>query len=156
MLNKSHAAASSLINKVMWHMIKMNLKGARLARYTRLLALHAAGGGWMSDYDVANLGFSAGDATAMEKDGPHLIVGEPSYLFHATKDQLNFLLKKLHDLPLASANYPVESEVLQHSIDSLVEVKTKLFHAKKGQEKSPVEQMAEAINPTPPDEQPVQ
>ena len=146
MLNKSHATASNLINKVMWHMIQMNLSGARLARYTRLLALHAAGGGWMSDYDVANLGFSATEATEMEKDGPHLIVGEPNYLFHATREQLNFLIKKLHDLPPVSPIYPVESEIWRHTTDTLADVKPKLFHAKRGLEKTRVQQLQEILS----------
>jgi len=145
MLNKSHATISPLLTKLMWHLIQMNIKGARAARYVRWCALHAAGGGWMSDYDVANLGFSKNEAEAMEKDGPHLIVGEPCYLFYASKDHLGYMIKKFLELPPYNPDYPVESDVLQNTNNSLAGIKSKLFHAKRNADGTRVDQMRESL-----------
>jgi hypothetical protein len=81
----------------------------------------------------------------MEKSGPHLIVGEPCHLFYASKDHLGYMIKKFLELPPYIPDYPVESVVLQNDSDSLADVKSKLFHAKRGKEKTRYDQMREIL-----------
>ena len=91
MLNQSHASASPylsvILNKLfsaarsrvgMSEVIATKLQ----ARFGRWCALFGAGGGWMSDYDVVNLGFTPAMAEEIERntdiavntDGPAWII----------------------------------------------------------------------------------
>ena len=95
MLNRSHAQGSHLYNKLASKMVNAtsNLAQERrnevdwlMARFTRWCALHAAGGGWMSDYDVFNIDFTPEVAEAIEKKQSLFVSGEPANVFYATKD----------------------------------------------------------------------
>lgn len=73
MLNASHAAASGLYAKAQQKTARETLERSKASadkciagRLARLCALQAIGGGWMSDYDVVNLGFSPSDAEALQ------------------------------------------------------------------------------------------
>ena len=103
MLNRSHAQGSHLYNKLASKMMNAsgNLPQERrseldwlMARFTRWCALHAAGGGWMSDYDVFNLDFSPDKADEIEKKQSLYVCGEPAYLFYATRDMCSAAIMK--------------------------------------------------------------
>jgi len=107
MLNRSHAQGSTLYNKLQQKLAQSGIGQqwlqARIAwfhaRFSRWCALHAAGGGWMSDYDVLNMGLTP----AMAKQSPEktlLINAGPAYLVYATKDHCANAIKKflLEDL----------------------------------------------------------
>jgi hypothetical protein len=65
-----------------------------MARFSRWCALHAAGGGWMSDYDVFNLDFSTEKADEIEKKQSLYVCGEPTYLFYASRDMCSAAIMK--------------------------------------------------------------
>jgi hypothetical protein len=101
MLNRSHAQGSTLYNKMQQKLAQSGISQqwlqARIAwfhaRFTRWCALHAAGGGWMSDYDVLNLRLTPEMAKrAMEKT--LLINSGPAYLFYASKDHCTNAIKR--------------------------------------------------------------
>lgn len=55
-----------------------------VARFIRWCALHASGGGWMSDYDVLNIGFTPEAANinktvVLSSKKPHLFYTSPEY-----------------------------------------------------------------------------
>jgi hypothetical protein len=94
MLNKSHVGASNLHTKLVsklgkvLHVLPDNLRGyypQLVARYLRWCGLHAAGGGWMSDYDVVNLGFTPSDAIQYQGE-LNMITDRPCYLFYASQE----------------------------------------------------------------------
>lgn len=103
MLNRSHAQGSHLYNKVASKLINATstLPDARrnevdwlMARFTRWCALHAAGGGWMSDYDAFNLGFTPENASDIEEKQSLYVSGEPAYLFYASRDMCSAAIMK--------------------------------------------------------------
>ena len=103
MLNRSHAQGSHLYNKLASKMInasgslspeRRNELDWLMARFTRWCALHAAGGGWMSDYDVFNLDFSTEKADEIEKKQSLYVCGEPTYLFYASRDMCSAAIMK--------------------------------------------------------------
>jgi hypothetical protein len=111
MLNRSHAQASSLYNKLMQKIMQLS-NGIDpelntrfdwiIARYVRWCALHAAGGGWMSDYDVANKGFTPQIAQEVEEKGTLQInAGQPACLFYATQEHCANAIRKFTQEPLA-------------------------------------------------------
>lgn len=109
MLNRTHAQSSNLYNKLQQKLMNvavaippelMHWVGWINARFVRWAALHAAGGGWMSDYDVVNLRFSDEVAQLREDDGRTYIVGGPAYLFYATKQQCEDAIKAFISEPL--------------------------------------------------------
>lgn len=63
-------------------------------RFNRICALHAAGGGWISDYDVLNLGFTPSIATAHEGN-PFVIAGNPANVFFMSRDICNAAMQKI-------------------------------------------------------------
>ena len=74
MLNSSHSKGSSLQQKLISRILKavphlsledQNNLQRLIVRFSRWCALHAARGGWMSDYDVVNIGFTPEDAEKM-------------------------------------------------------------------------------------------
>lgn len=103
MLNRSHAQGSHLYNKLASKMMNASssLPAERrneldwlMARFTRWCALHAAGGGWMSDYDAFNLGFTSDKAHEIEQKQSLYVCGEPAYLFYATRDMCSAAIMK--------------------------------------------------------------
>ena len=57
--------------------------------------MHAAGGGWMCDYDVLNKGFKPEQADNIEIDGTLQMNAGSAYIFYATKDHLANAIKKI-------------------------------------------------------------
>ena len=103
MLNRSHAQGSHLYNKIASKMLNASgsLPAERrneldwlMARFTRWCALHAAGGGWMSDYDAFNLDFTPDKADKIEQKQSLYVCGEPTYLFYATRDMCSAAIMK--------------------------------------------------------------
>jgi len=102
MLNRSHAAGCPLTNKLHQKLAQMAMGhpaiAARLAwvnaRFARWCALHAAGGGWMSDYDVLNLDLTPQHAKAAETKTLLVNHSSPAYLFYATKEHCLNAIKK--------------------------------------------------------------
>jgi hypothetical protein len=103
MLNKSHAQASNLYGKLQQKLVGMMYGAAPelhnridwiMARFTRWCALHAAGGGWMSDYDVYNLDLSP-ETAYNELGSTTLAVNKgKAFLFYATKEHAENAIKK--------------------------------------------------------------
>lgn len=155
MLNDSHAKNSNFYFKLAKKLVELSGKFAPssgdnlskiCARYKRWCALHAAGGGWMSDYDVTNINFPSAIADSHEKDATLLIVsGEPAYLFYATQQHCSAALTKFlsEDLDLDGAARH-ESDVLniQGNLDAIAPL---LFHAKKTKEKRKSAEMMEFL-----------
>ena len=86
MLNRSHAQGSPLHLKLMTKLTRLapvlpnelqNNFAFICARFSRWCALHAAGGGWMSDYDVANISFCKKAMDAGHQ--PHIDLGVPVF-----------------------------------------------------------------------------
>jgi hypothetical protein len=84
MMNASGSLSPERRNQLDWLM----------ARFTRWCALHAAGGGWMSDYDAFNLGFTTEKADEIEQKQSLYVCGEPAYLFYATRDMCSAAIMK--------------------------------------------------------------
>jgi hypothetical protein len=95
MLNNSHAKGSPLFQKLVAKTLRVapDLSAAdqnnfqkTIIRFVKWCALHAAGGGWMSEYDVVNSGFTKSDAENFEKKSLVLIGGKKLFLFYANVD----------------------------------------------------------------------
>lgn len=95
MLNNSHAKGSPLFQKLVAKMLRVapELSAADqnnfqriIIRFVKWCALHAAGGGWMSEYDVINSGFTKSDAENFEKKSLVLIGDKKSFLVYANAD----------------------------------------------------------------------
>lgn len=105
MLNRSHAQGSSLYNKLQQKLASTFHHDQRLvarsawhhARFTRWCALHAAGGGWMSDYDVLNIGLDPIAArNAVQDAGKTLFTNEgPAFLVYATGEHCAAAIRKM-------------------------------------------------------------
>jgi hypothetical protein len=141
MLNNSHAKGSSLHLKMVKKLMELSnslppeLAGEFpkiMARFIRWCALHAAGGGWMSDYDVANINFPASIAQQHEETGTlQVITGEPAWLFYATPGHCSAAINKfLNENLVEGTRLRTESEILGCE-DRLRFVKDLLFHARK-------------------------
>jgi len=123
MLNRTHAQGSPLYNKLIQKIMNCNLGlppelAGRFhwfsARYARLCALHAAGGGWMCDYDVLNKGFKPEQADNTESDGTLQINAGSAYIFYATKDHLANAIKKIVNSDLCDKkSFFTEDKILQ-------------------------------------------
>jgi hypothetical protein len=155
MLNDSHAKNSNFYFKLTKKLVDLAGKlgpssgdpiSKISARYRRWCALHAAGGGWMSDYDVVNINFPASIAGDHEKDATILVVsGEPSYLFYATQQHCSAAITKFLAEPLDEEGIAKhESDVLNVG-GSLEHILPLLFHAKKSRERSKSSQMMEFL-----------
>lgn len=104
MLNRSHAQSCSLYNKLQQKLMNVATTipqelSHRLhwinARFIRWAALHAAGGGWMSAYDVVNIGFTPQIADKYESKGTVHIVGNYAGLFYATQEHAAHCIRKI-------------------------------------------------------------
>lgn len=139
MLNRTHAQGSPLYNKLIQKIMNCSLGlppelAGRFhwftARYSRLCALHAAGGGWMCDYDVLNKGFSAQQADNIEIDGTLQINTGSAYIFYATKDHLSNAIKKMVNSDLCDKEkFFTEDKILEIK-GGLEEICKLLIHAK--------------------------
>lgn len=103
MLNTSHAQLSNVRNKLFTKLFQAfpslnkdenECENTLRLRLNRLCALHAAGGGWMSDYDVLNAGFSPQLAEAYEKNS-FVISGKPAYLIWVSNEIINAAMSKI-------------------------------------------------------------
>jgi hypothetical protein len=122
MLNKSHAQGSNLHAKLIAKLMKVALGMPQellprfphlLARYSRLAALHAAGGGWLSDYDVVNIGFTPEMAEKYENNTLIVAPDVPSYLFYATREHCGAMISKLLSCDIVKdGKILAESEIL--------------------------------------------
>lgn len=63
-------------------------------RYNRLCAIHAAGGGWISDYDVLNYGFTPSISDAYEANS-FVINGNPACVMYLSKEICNAALQRI-------------------------------------------------------------
>ena len=163
MLNRSHAQGSPLYLKLQAMLVKQSLgipENLRnrvqwiTSRFSRWCALHAAGGGWMSDYDVANLGFKPDQATEYEKDAT-LQINEvvPAYVFYATQDHCANAIKKFIQDDLIEGNEVLTEAHILGIRSGLYPVLPLLHHAKSTKEKNRSEILAEILSPK--DEKPI-
>jgi hypothetical protein len=112
MLNTSHAKISPLYQKLMGKLLTFsaalpselqNIFPEIQVKFSRWCALHAAGGGWMSDYDVVNKSFTCADADEIEKTNSIYIFNrEKCCLFYANSDLamgsvMRFISEDLHE-----------------------------------------------------------
>lgn len=152
MLNKSHASASSCHQKLIQKLVKMSFALPMelqhkfpmiVARFSRWSALHAAGGGWMSDYDVVNLSLTPEIANQSEKT-LNLVTGEPCHLFYATREHCAAAITKfVNEELVAGSLLRFESDILNVS-ENLCRFSDKIHHAIKS-DKPKSEVMASLI-----------
>lgn len=126
MLNRSHAQGSTLYNKMQQKLARSGIGQQWLqstiawfhARFSRWCALHAAGGGWMSDYDVLNIGLTP-EMAKQHAEKTLLINSGPAYLFYATKDHCANAIKKflIEDL-IEDGNVRFEFDILNAEPDT--------------------------------------
>jgi hypothetical protein len=153
MLNKSHAKGSNLHLKLVRALVDashrmppelVNDSQKIMARYLRWCALHASGGGWMSDYDVVNINFPSHVAETHEKNGNlQVITGGPAWLFYATPELCHAAITKFINSELFNGTSLVtESEILVAD-DKLGPIQELLFHARKTPTKKRSQEMNE-------------
>jgi hypothetical protein len=63
-------------------------------RFNRLCAIHAAGGGWISDYDVLNYGFTPSIASAYEGNS-FVLSGNPACVMYISKEICNAAIQRV-------------------------------------------------------------
>jgi hypothetical protein len=146
MLNKTHTSSSPLFRELVGKMLKVEKMTAPvMSRFSRWCALHAVGGGWMSDYDVLNLGFSPKEAEENEVLHPlQLVAGEKSYIFYATADKAEQVIRNFINESILNDGVPVpESNIVKETFFS--PDFSSLFHPGKDEEKTRSQQMAEKI-----------
>jgi hypothetical protein len=163
MLNRTHAQGSPLYIKLQAKLVKQAL-GISMelrsqiqwisTRFARWCALHAAGGGWMSDYDVVNLGFKTEQAAEYEKDAT-LQINEvvPAYVFYATQDHCANAIKKFIQDDLIQDNAVLPEAHILGIRSGLYPVLPLLHHAKSTTEKTRSQVMMDLLST--PDEKPV-
>lgn len=153
MLNRSHASNNSLYVKFIRHLMDIGNKIPQehasrfkkiIARYKRWCALRSAGGGWMSDYDVANIAFTPSVAEEFEKSGTiHVITGEPAYLFYVTPEHCQTAINKFMQSEFFKDNIMLfEAEILNVQ-DTINPTSNLLFHGERGSKTKKSEQMLE-------------
>ena len=134
MLNSSHAKGTNQQIKLGRKMAEdptFRLTNQKLvARFMRWCALMSAGGGWMSDYDVLNIGFTPKDAEALEKENQlHLLLDRPSCVFYATKNMCANVIQMFLSSVLSDNNVSRnECLILNYSDPGLTNLADKIFH----------------------------
>lgn len=112
MLNSSHAQISPSRIKITKKLLetyplidkeKNESQEMIQARYNRLCALHAAGGGWISDYDVVNTGFKPQIAEAYERNS-FVICGNPASVLYISKEICNAAINRILSDEFLSSN----------------------------------------------------
>jgi hypothetical protein len=145
MLNNSHARGCPLYNKMQQKI--MNLGLAMLpelatsfnkisARFARWCALHAAGGGWMSDYDVFNRSFTPEAAEKTEEKHTLLVVGEPAYLFYATQQHCGKAVQKFLTSEIIQDNSIVPEYKLLEAPQTTAGFRKSVVHVKKTEDET--------------------
>lgn len=138
MLNKSHAQASNLYGKLQQKLVQMmygapsNLVSQMnwiTARYTRWCALHAAGGGWMSDYDVLNIELSPAKATELLSGSTLAVNKGKAFLIYATKEHAESAIKKFMSSDLIVDQKLVSEAITLGVRDTLPEIVKMVKHA---------------------------
>lgn len=153
MLNKSHAKGSNLHLKLVKSLVDaanrmppelVNESQKIMARYLRWCALHASGGGWMSDYDVVNINLPAHIAEAHEQVASlQIVTKEPAWLFYATPEHCSAVITKFINSDLFDGTRLLnEAEILSVD-DKLGPLKELLFHARKTPTKKRSQEMSE-------------
>jgi len=114
MLNRTHSQASNLYGKLQQKLINetRTLPAEMttrihwvMVRFSRWCALHAAGGGWMVDYDVVNKSFTHDVAEKLESESTlYVNSGNPAFLFYASKEHAGNAIKKFISDPLVDDN----------------------------------------------------
>jgi len=103
MLNQSHAQISPKRIKITRKLMsiypllnkeKNESQGMIQVRFNRLCALHAAGGGWISDYDVLNFDFTPSIATEYECNS-FVIAGKPACVMFISREICNAAMTKI-------------------------------------------------------------
>lgn len=147
MLNKTHSSASPLFRMLMAKLVKESVHPRIACRFTRWCALHAAGGGWMSDYDVLNKGFTPKMASEIEAlHQLQLVAGAGSYIFYATKEKAEEVIRKFIDNPVSVDGWPkFESDICGFTGNDLSSYESHWFHPVDDEESSRSQKMAAAI-----------
>jgi hypothetical protein len=103
MLNSSHAQISPHRIKLQKKLLqtyplleKIKNESVELIqlRFNRLCAIHAAGGGWISDYDVLNYGFTPSIANGYEANS-FVLSGNPACVMYLSKEICNAALQRI-------------------------------------------------------------
>ena len=103
MLNQGHAQISPARIKITKRLLevypllnreKNEAQEMIQVRVNRLCALHAAGGGWISDYDVINMGFNPQISEAYERNS-FVIMDRPASVLYISKEICNAAINKM-------------------------------------------------------------
>lgn len=140
MLNRSHAEASTMRNKLSQvlallssHILSdLSSEIPKItARFYRWCALHAASGGWMSDYDVINNGFTSEMAMAQEQKNGTLQVnhGGKAFLFYASPEMTGMAIKRFTTESLVAFGHPVNEHLILGASDVMDGISDLIFHA---------------------------
>ena len=154
MLNNSHAKGSPLFQKLVAKTLRVapELSAAdqnnfqkTIIRFVKWCALHAAGGGWMSEYDVVNSGFTKSDAENFEKKSLVLFGDKKLFLFYVNEDMCRSCISTfISDDINIGPQIKTEFDIL-NCTNSLAEVGEKLIHPEFEVGKSKVEIMKSLI-----------
>jgi len=154
MLNRSHSQCSTMYNKLQQKLMTV-AKGLPsdllvrfdwiVARYVRWCALHAAGGGWMVDYDVVNKSFKPTDAESKVKNDTLYVNHDAlAYLFYASKEHAENVIKIFIQEPICEGNLLLkEYDILKSA--KLGDILHKVHHVKSSDMKRS-EQMQKMID----------
>jgi hypothetical protein len=118
MLNQSHASHyfSFIMGKILAHArnhpIAPGTVGAHLiARFGRWSALLGVNGGWMSDYDVVNLGFTPEMADKIEQQTTLAVnAGSPAWIFYTTPSECLEACKDFVERDMFKKSKPEQAE----------------------------------------------
>ncbi len=154
MLNNSHAKGSPLFQKLVAKTLRVapELSAAdqnnfqkTIIRFVKWCALHAAGGGWMSEYDVVNSGFTKSDAENFEKKSLVLFGDKKLFLFYVNEDMCRSCISTfISDDINIGPEIKTEFDIL-NCANSFAEADGKLIHPKFEVGKSKVEIMKSLI-----------
>lgn len=151
MLNTSHAKGSNLYQKLVSRILKTlplfsledqnNLQRV-MVRFARWCALDAARGGWMSDYDCVNIGFTPQDADELTKSDALIVIGSPrAHLFYANHEICGGTVSKfIADGIMNGNSIASESELLNFNKE-YPDMNKKIVHVRKSDDKTKSQMM---------------
>jgi hypothetical protein len=156
MLNSSHSKGSNLYQKLVSRILKsmphfsledQNNFQKIIIRFTRWCALHAARGGWMSDYDVVNMGFTPEDANELIKSDSLFLIGDKkTYLFYANHEICAGAISKFISDEMINGNtIKSESDMLNFTKE-FPDINRKIVHVQKSDGKTKSEMMKEIFS----------